>query len=194
MLPDRGARTCATRIFLIALMLDLSACSPSKTMIDSESVDSAFLVGSGGSLVSLGKVEYEGGQLKSASNYDSFREWYEDGKPKREINFLNGQIDGVYLTWHENGEKHVEVNYKNGKREGASYEWYQNGQLKEKSTYLCGVADGEYLGWHSGGQKRFTATYKKGKIEGLFSRWHADGEVRLEQNYDGGVLIVGESL
>lgn len=173
------------------MVVVFSACDSSKAQFEDQSPVSAYAIGAGSALANLGVTKYENGQLKSDATYDSIREWHENGNPKREVNFVNGRIDGVYLTSYADGGRHAEVNYRGGQRQGESYEWYENGQLKEKSSYLDGVADGEYLGLYRAGEKRFNATYKKGKIDGLFLQWRVDGKLRLEQNDKNGILVSG---
>ena len=140
------------------------------------------------------EVRYDSGQLKAQGTYDSLKEWYENGRLRREIKFLDGQIDGLYQSWHENGARHIWVNYLAGERDGHSYEWHENGQIKEASIYKNGKPDGEYLGWFFGGEKKFTARYVDGKIEGLLLEFTSDGEVASRKHYKEGVLMSGEKI
>ena len=132
---------------------------------------------------------YENGQLKMEGDYDTLREWHENGRLKREINFVNGQMEGAYQSWHEGGERHVQANYLGGAREGGSTQWYRNGQIRETSKYKDGRPDGPYLGWYIGGEKRFAADYVNGKIDGVLIEWSVSGEILSQQKYKNGVLV-----
>jgi antitoxin component YwqK of YwqJK toxin-antitoxin module len=41
-----------------------------------------------------------------------YKEWHEDGKPKKEANYTNGKLDGIYKVWF--GEIKKETLYING--------------------------------------------------------------------------------
>ena len=180
------------RFALTMLIGLLVGCSPGGDEYRQDRSASAYLLPKGDPGEGSYELRYDGGQLKMQGTYDSLKEWYENGRLKREIKFLDGRINGLYQSWHESGARHIRVNYLAGERDGHSYEWYENGQIKETSTYKNGKPEGEYLGWFFGGQKKFAARYVDGKIEGLFLEFTSDGEVVLQQYYKDGVLMSGE--
>ena len=46
--------------------------------------------------------------------------------------------DGPYVEYYDNGQKRLEIQYKNGEREGLSIGWHENGQKESEGHYKNG--------------------------------------------------------
>ncbi|MAV64811.1 MAG: hypothetical protein CMG00_06450 [Candidatus Marinimicrobia bacterium] len=46
-----------------------------------------------------------------------YKDWYENGVLKSEINYENDKLNGIARGWYENGQLMFEVNFINGKKE-----------------------------------------------------------------------------
>jgi antitoxin component YwqK of YwqJK toxin-antitoxin module len=71
--------------------------------------------------IASGKWEwyYENGKLKQTGsikgemNLGKWKDYYENGNPKNEGEFLDGKMEGIWVTWNTKGEKTIKE-YKNG--------------------------------------------------------------------------------
>jgi TPR repeat protein len=80
------------------------------------------------------KVILKNNKVKDISTY-----WYKNGKKRSEINYKDGNFEGLWVEWHENGQKWWEINYKNGKEEGLSTWWDEEGNVTKTETYKDGL-------------------------------------------------------
>ena len=71
---------------------------------------------------------------KSVLNHANNRKW-------QEVDWKNGEIDGLYRSFYETGIKETEIEYTSGKRNGFYKSWYSNGKPEEFSNYKLGVLD-----------------------------------------------------
>jgi Family of unknown function (DUF5758)/MORN repeat variant len=78
------------------------------------------------------------GDTKGIRLDDLYREWYDNGRLKKEINYKNGKLDGLYRWWYENGQLEVETTYKDGKVDGLYRWWNRNGRIWESRNYIDG--------------------------------------------------------
>lgn len=64
-----------------------------------------------------------------------FKEYFKNGKLKREGNYLLGEYNGPYKEYFDNGKVSEEGNYKKGKRTGSWKIYSSSGELYETKTY-----------------------------------------------------------
>ena len=89
---------------------------------------------------------YPNGRPRVAGSYDAaglrtgvWRFWFEDGRPSRELEFLDGVRERAAREWHPNGAPAAEGGYVAGRREGRWRFWNQSGQLTADLFYRDGV-------------------------------------------------------
>jgi antitoxin component YwqK of YwqJK toxin-antitoxin module len=56
--------------------------------------------------------------------------FWEDGKPKFEYHFLEGELQGVTNEWYQNGQPYKVMHYKKGYEEGSQKMWWENGVIR----------------------------------------------------------------
>jgi len=72
--------------------------------------------------------------------------YFENGeKPKIEVNYNQGQIDGQRNTFYENGQKRQEIHFKNGKMHGTMTEWTESGEKRAEALFDEGKMDGKAI-------------------------------------------------
>jgi len=67
-----------------------------------------------------------GGNCMVVPQFDKFdeenpevkKEYWDNGKLKREVHLKNGKPEGLETWWYESGEKNLQTHYKNGKENG----------------------------------------------------------------------------
>lgn len=56
--------------------------------------------------------------------------YWEDGKPKFEYHFLNGEQHGIEKEWYQNGQPYKVFHYENGYESGSQKMWWENGVIR----------------------------------------------------------------
>ena len=75
------------------------------------------------------------------NNFDSYtrvvRTFYNNGKLKEEYYMNSGKEEGLYKDYHEiNGNLSREINYVNGKINGIFKQFYPNGNIYRESIFM----------------------------------------------------------
>jgi antitoxin component YwqK of YwqJK toxin-antitoxin module len=144
-----------------------------------------------------------------------WKEFYENGKVKREITFLNGKKNGYVKTFSETGnlisiEKYVNDSLQKEAPEltpklEVRNEYYEDGSIKKTGTYLHGLAEGIHKEYSRDGKITGAKIYKEGNLigEGLIDEagnqqghwieYHPNGKIKAEGIYTNG-LRTGEWL
>lgn len=73
-----------------------------------------------------------------------FLEFYENGRPQIEAQFINNFLNGPYREYYDNGLIRCQGIVLNGKLEGEYTEWDDMGNRKFKAFYLAGTLDNSY--------------------------------------------------
>ena len=99
-----------------------------------------------------------------------------------EINYKDGERDGLSKTWHSNGQLRMTSNYKDGELDGLAKTWHSNGHLDAEVNWKDGKLDGLFKFWHSNGQLESEFNYKDGVKDGLGKHWYENGQLKTEVN------------
>ena len=61
----------------------------------------------------------------------------------RKVNFVNGELNGLYDMYNENGQLETRITFKNGLKDGNMYEFLPNGFVERIRTFNKGrlIAD-----------------------------------------------------
>lgn len=128
------------------------------------------------------ELHYEHGQLQGEQ-----KEYYESGKKKWAIKFNKGKQEGIYRQWHENGKLAVKAAMKDGLREGVFQEWYSDGMAKSQAMYQEGKLNGLCTNWYPNGKPAFEAHYLADQLDQSQKEYHENGTLILEKNYQNGI-------
>lgn len=89
---------------------------------------------------------FPSGRPQVAGSYDAaglrtgiWRFWFEDGRPERELGFLDGVRDGPVREWHPDGTAATEGAYRAGLRDGRWRFWDARGALTADVWYRDGA-------------------------------------------------------
>ena len=91
------------------------------------------------------------------------KEFYDDGKLKREYNYKNNKRDGIGKEYDEEGKLWSEWNYKNGEKDGISREYYNNGKLRAENNLKNGKPEGLCRLYYENGKLYAEADHKDDK-------------------------------
>jgi antitoxin component YwqK of YwqJK toxin-antitoxin module len=109
------------------------------------------------------------------------------GRLNLEINFKDGEENGLMKMWFENGQLKQELNIKNGKKDGLYKLWHENGHLIEEGNFKDGEKNGLFKTWFEDG-KLNTVFYMKGNKRHGLDKSYIDGKLISEGNMNDGKL------
>lgn len=143
--------------------------------------------------------KYDNGQVRverqvakySDNHFESdgfYREYYPDGKPFVQGQFVRGRQDGEWTYWYDNGQANRRVNYRNGQLHGKWEIYHPNGNLLAEREYDNGLRDGKWVTYDETGQQALREdSYVKGSSEGVWKLWYPNGNPRREITLKKGV-------
>jgi antitoxin component YwqK of YwqJK toxin-antitoxin module len=94
--------------------------------------------------------------------------------------------DKLYTGLYEikDNDEIKNMNILEGKLEGTTTIFYLSGQKKEQQSYKNGLFDGLWITWNENGQKLAEANYSEGNKHGKWFIWDEKGTLRFEMNYE----------
>lgn len=114
--------------------------------------------------------------------------FWENGSLKAEGRMIDGKEQGLWKEYYESGEKRAEVNYENGVREGPSIVFWPSGGIKREGEYLADQYNGQWTSWYENGQKEEEGWFQHGKETGQWRLWDSLGHLTEEHDYINGQL------
>jgi antitoxin component YwqK of YwqJK toxin-antitoxin module len=115
--------------------------------------------------------------------------YYENGNLSSELNYKNGNLEGIWKSYHENGNLDIVSEYKYGKGNGKYQSYYESGKIKQESQQLNDEYDGKSITYHENGNIRTSGTYIKGKIEGNYKWFREDGTIESSSEFKNGIAL-----
>lgn len=105
-------------------------------------------------------------------------------------NYVNNELNGVYLTFSNRGQIETLTTYSNGVYDG-DFAKFRFGNLEESATYVNGELHGIYRKYHQNNRIQTEATYKNGKQDGMYKFFDDEGNMLMEYQYKDGEKITG---
>lgn len=75
------------------------------------------------------------GVLKEGERSGTWNTYREDGMPWSQVQYVNGQKDGLFRTWHPGGIPHIEGQHRSGNPHGDWHFYSTDGQLVQTEHY-----------------------------------------------------------
>ncbi len=94
------------------------------------------------------------------------RPLYANGKPSREMDYRNGEIDGSYREFHPNGKVLEEAVYAGGQRNGVNKEYTAEGVVLAESNWLHDERHGMQTTYWTNGKPQEKAQWTYGELHG----------------------------
>lgn len=139
-------------------------------------------------------ANYQNGYLNGP-----YTEWYDNGKKKKELFYINGKLDdGKYFTYEPNGNKSVGTTYKNGiaievetykeqQLDGMKIKYYPSGNVQSQTTYKAGKKNGIEKHYSESSKLIKEITFLNDQLNGLLSEYNNDGFLISQTLYDKGI-------
>jgi antitoxin component YwqK of YwqJK toxin-antitoxin module len=130
-----------------------------------------------------GKI-YRLQSIKNKKTHGDYIEYYESGKIKSKIKYVDGKEQGDYILYYESGEiRRIITKYVDGKEQGDDIWYNESGKINRKSKYVDGKRQGEEIGYYESGSVKYKENYVDGKRQGEEIGYYESGSVKYKENY-----------
>lgn len=131
----------------------------------------------------------EKGNYTASMKTGTWIEYYQNGKVKSELTFVNNRANGPAKMYFESGQLQEEGTWVGTRWTGPYKLYYENGNVRQQFTYnAMGVRDGAQTYYHPNGKVAIEVTVKNGKEEGWMKEYNTNGELVQETFHTGGVI------
>lgn len=131
----------------------------------------------------------EKGNYTSSMKTGIWTEFFQNGKTKSELTFVNNRPNGPAKTYFENGNLEAEGNWVGTRWTGDYTLYYDNGNVRQKFNYnAMGVRDGPQTYYHPNGKVAIEINMKNGKEDGVGKEYNTNGELVKETFSTNGVM------
>ncbi|WP_035645716.1 energy transducer TonB [Flavobacterium sp. ASV13] len=143
-----------------------------------------------------------------------FKDYYKSEKLKAIGHTLDKDIlkrDGQFISYYENGKKKSTVTYVNNKKTGREFNWYENGDIKSEFEYFelkdkttdykinnfwntqkeHTVIDGNGDYTYKDEYSEESGKLKNGQPDGIWTGKHFKKKLSFSENYENGKLVSG---
>src|SRR5690606_32649882 len=83
-----------------------------------------------------------------------------------------GKEHGTWKEWYENGKLKYEINFFNGLLYGPAKYFYENGQLENEGYFFKGIPDSLLISYYPNGNKKEEGLFRSGAKFGLWKQWY----------------------
>lgn len=134
------------------------------------------------SQISLGDdgIYYDKDQAPYTGEY---REFYDNGQIRQEMNLMSGRIDGKVSIWYRTGFLKETRMFSAGLRNGLWISYNEKGVKTGEASYKEDQKDGPWRIWDENGTLRYEMLYRKGLKSGVWIMYDANGNKTDEKKY-----------
>lgn len=131
----------------------------------------------------------EKGNYAASMKTGMWTEFFQNGKIKSELTFVNNRANGPAKMYFESGQLAEEGTWVGTRWTGPYKMYYENGKVRQQFTYnSLGQRDGEQLYYHPNGELNIRVNVKNGKEEGWKKEYNDKGELVEETYFNGGTI------
>ncbi len=109
---------------------------------------------------------------------------------KTMANYVNNELNGVFLTLSDRGQIETLTTYANGVFDG-NFAKFRFGNVEESGTYVNGQLEGVYKKFYPTRKIQMEAEYKNGQQHGFYKYYDDQGNVVMEYQYANGEKVAG---
>lgn len=115
--------------------------------------------------------------------HGGFRRFYKSGKVEAVGRFTDGKPDSLYTEFYESGRRRLEVTWINGVKEGPFRAWAADGKPLQEGTYRANQQTGPFRTFYPNGKPKMDAEFVDGFPEGLVKSYDSTGTLQSEITY-----------
>lgn len=136
-----------------------------------------------------GNLSFEGQFTDEGKLNGLIKFYYENGKTKQIVNYLNGLLHGEVISYYENEKIKYTSYYKNGKANGTQVEYYASGNKYSIVSFVDNVRNGLVQQFYENGKLKIEANYLNGNFDGTYVEYDEFGNKKIEKNYNNGNIV-----
>jgi antitoxin component YwqK of YwqJK toxin-antitoxin module/Tfp pilus assembly protein PilF len=115
--------------------------------------------------------------------------FYPSGKISQIAQYVDGELDGPFISYYLNGKKKSEINMTNGKQNGFYQRFYVNGQPEKEGWIQDGENQGEWVDYDISGKVIGKSYYVNSELNGYKETFEPNGKKVSEQKYVKDLLV-----
>lgn len=116
--------------------------------------------------------------------------YFNNGKVKHTLNYVNGSADGMAIFYYKNGNIREQGTWKNNRWVGEYKMYYRNGNPKNVFNYnIQGLKNGKQVFYHENGKPSLVGTWDAGNETNDLAEYKEDGTPNTERFKAGPVII-----
>lgn len=131
---------------------------------------------------------YLTGKNVNGINQGKFKVTNSFGQPFSEINYVDGELDGLQKYFFIDGKLSEETQFSKGIKNGITKEYFPNGNIQSMGNYKDDKLDGSFVTYHPNGGKQCELTFVNEKRNGLMTCYYPNGKKKSELNYNNGAV------
>ena len=112
-----------------------------------------------------------------------YKEYFDNGELKLEMNIQNGKSEGAYIVYFQNGKPNEVRAYRNGNFHGVWKTFNEAGMLISQAEYRDNKKHGAWHIWDDSGIMRYEMHYDQGKKANIWYMWDEKGKLISEKKY-----------
>lgn len=131
----------------------------------------------------------EEGPYKDSKKQGMWKAYFNNGRLKNELTFINNRANGYAKMYYENGNLAEEGMWKDNKWIGPYKYFHENGNIaKEWNHDETGKRVGVQKYFHENGKVAIEGEWKDGKESGVIKEYFPNGDLKSEKNFAEGAL------
>jgi antitoxin component YwqK of YwqJK toxin-antitoxin module len=129
------------------------------------------------------------GQFVKGRQHGEWTYYFDNGQVNRKATFSEGKPNGSWEVFRADGTLAAKRGFKDGKRDGEWINYDETGkQPLTEEHYVAGEPDGVWKTWFPNGKQKQQVSFKQGKRDGVSTEWNDKGEKQVEVTYTDGKL------
>lgn len=113
----------------------------------------------------------------------TYTEFYDSGSKRIEMNIYDGKRNGKITLYFENENVQEVRSYVNGLMDGTWITWNDQSVKIAEANYRRNKKHGKWYIWDDNGVKRYEMEYSEGEKVGTWYIWDAKGELIKERKF-----------
>ena len=114
---------------------------------------------------------------KSSTNYNIEYEYFDNGRIKSKLSYLNSKLEGESLFYDSTGVLRITSNYIDGLLDGNTLKYDEQGRILYSISFIRGMKHGKEVFYYNNGEKKSQVFYEYDKEVSEIIRWDINGKV-----------------
>lgn len=136
-----------------------------------------------------GEGSYNNSERIGKWNYYTIEDKTFKKVPQKEVNYIDGFLDGEFKYFFPNGNIAITGNHDRKKNEQTIKSYYLSGEIFATEQYKDNLKTGTHTSFYRNGTINQKITYDKGKKNGIQQYYHKNGKLWTEQIFSNGLLL-----